>query len=223
LRKIRKNIDTKSRVNKQSFSHKIHSDELPVIESSGIWYRFVRSRSSSSLYFVNHFGRFSSDEHSILYVAEDPYIMFCEIFGRSESGLQIVTENEVRSKKMFEIKASLPLLFADFTGNGLSLIGEDILSIYGQDYDKSRQLAEAIWAHPMNVDGIKYRSRYDLNRFSYAIFDRAARYLSEKNLGNLVDDHPQLLRDILDEYNLSIISDSIIDSMKIENISHLFE
>jgi hypothetical protein len=90
-------------------------------------------------------------------------------------------------------------------------------ALYGKDYDMSKHLAKAVWSHPMNVHGIKYRSRYDLNRFNYAIFDRAARYLSEKNTGNLVDDHLQLLTDILDYYNVSIISDSAID-IKTEDI-----
>jgi tetratricopeptide (TPR) repeat protein len=216
LRKVCESIDNKDRVNKPRYYHKIHSHKLQVIESSGIWYRGVRSKYPSSLHFDKQFGRFSSNEHPTIYVVEDLHAMFGEIF--TPSAWTVVPEHELKNIQIFEIEASIPLIFADFTGKGLSLIGEDILSLYGKDFERSRQLAQAIWSHPMNVHGIIYRSRFDPSRFCYAIFDRAARYLSEKNIGNLVDDHPQLLRDILDYYNVSIISDSIIGSIKTENI-----
>jgi tetratricopeptide (TPR) repeat protein len=202
LRKVRENIDTKDRVKK------IHSHELPVIKSSGLWYRGVRSQYSSSLYF-DKLGRFSSNEHPILYVAKDPYTMFGEMY-YAPLGWQFITKHEAKTIGMFEIEASLPLIFADFTGKGLILIGEDILSLYGKDYEKSRQLVQAVWSHPMNVHGITYRSRFDPSRFCYAIFDRAARYLIEKNTGNLLDDHPQLLENILKEYNLLLIDEGAI-------------
>jgi tetratricopeptide (TPR) repeat protein len=199
LRKVRESIDAKNRVNKPRYFHEIHSHKLSVVELSGLWYRCVRSKFASSLYFDKRFGRFSSEEHSVLYVSEDLHTMLSELFYRDRW-----RSHDLESMKIFEIEASVPLSFADFTGNGLSIAGQDILSLYGTDYAMSKQLAKAVWSHPMNVHGIKYRSRYDLNRFNYAIFDRAARYLSEKNLGNLVDNHPQLLEDILKEYHLSI-------------------
>jgi tetratricopeptide (TPR) repeat protein len=210
LRKVRKNIDTKDRIKT------IHSHELPVIESSGIWYRGMRSQYSSSLYF-DKLGRFSSNEHPILYVAKDPYTMFGNMY--AQLGWQFITKQEAKTIEMFEIEASLPLIFADFTGKGLILIGEDILSLYGKDHEKSRQLVQAIWSHPMNVHGITYRSRYDPSRFCYAIFDRAERYLREKNTGNLLDHHPQLLENILKEYNLSLLDASVpIKNISIDDI-----
>jgi tetratricopeptide (TPR) repeat protein len=200
LRKIREIIDEKDIVNKPRSPHVIYESKLPVVESSGIWYRGMPSPFSSSLRFDKRFGRFSSYEHPTIYAVEDPYALFSEAF--RPSTWTVVPEDDLKDLQMFEIEASIPLTFADFTGKGLRLIGEDLLSLYGKDYEKSRQLAQAIWSHPMNVHGIKYRSHFDPSRFCYAIFDRAARYLSEKNLGNLVDNHPQLLENILKEYHL---------------------
>jgi tetratricopeptide (TPR) repeat protein len=202
LRKVRESIDNKDRVNEVEFFHEIHSYELPLVESSGSWYRMHDAEYSSIYFNRNRRDRFSSHELGILYVASDLSVAVAEVF-RLSAKLSYINIEFTQRTGISTIAASCPLSFADFTGNGLSMIGQDILSLYGEDREESRKLAKAIWSHPMNVHGIKYRSRYDLNRFNYAIFDRAARYLSEKNLGNLVDNHPQLLKDILQEYNLT--------------------
>jgi RES domain len=59
--------------------------------------------------------------------------------------------------------------------------------------------------HPMQVDGLRYRSRHDPDRICYGIFDRASSFVSEKNLGNLVDRHPQLLAEILEHYHYGLL------------------
>jgi tetratricopeptide (TPR) repeat protein len=205
LRKVRESIDKKNRVGEFKLSHEIHSYELPLVESYGSWYRMHNAAYSSIYFNMNERDRFSSPSHEfgILYVASDLSVMLAETF-RLSAKLRYVNIEFIQGKRVSTIEASCPLVFADFTGNGLSIAGQDILSLYGTDYAMSKQLAQAVWSHPMNVHGIKYRSRYDLSCFNYAIFDRAARYLSEKNLGELLD-HPQLIEDILKEYNLSIV------------------
>jgi tetratricopeptide (TPR) repeat protein len=205
LRKVRESIDNKDRINEFEFFHEIHSSELPLVESYGSWYRINNAKYSSLYFSRSGIDRFSSHELGILYVASDLSIAVAEVF-RLSAKLRYISMEFIQKTRISMIEASCPLVFADFTGNGLSIIGQDILALYGKDYDMSKHLAKAVWSHPMNVHGIKYRSRYDLNRFNYVIFDRAARYLSEKNTGNLVDDHPQLLRDILDYYNLKLDS-----------------
>ena len=57
----------------------------------------------------------------------------------------------------------------------------------------------------MQVDGIRYRSRHDDERFCCGLFDRIASDLQEDNLGNLVDHHPKLLSEILTEYDYGLL------------------
>jgi tetratricopeptide (TPR) repeat protein len=206
LRKIRKSIDKNHLVDNLKLSHETHLQRLPVVESYGPWYRTTEVKIPTSLYFSKRYSRFSSDDLGVIHVASDPHAMFIETWHMSD--LSFVTIQEIKRKNMWTIEANCPLVFADCTGNIYGSTGQDILSFYGRDYEAASQLAKTIWSHPMNVHGIKYRSRYDLNRFVYVLFDRAARYLSEKNLGNLVDNHPRLLEDILKEYNLSVLTDN---------------
>jgi RES domain len=191
-------------VNEIEFHHEIHSYKLPLVESSGSWYRITRNDRSSLYFNTSGRDRFSSNDLGIFYVASNPCAVLAETFAKNHQIYPIDIEF-IRAYSIWTIEASCPLIFADFTGNGLSIIGQDILALYG-NYDMSKHLAKAVWSHPMNVHGIKYRSRYDLNRFNYIIFDRAARYLSEQNLGNLVDDHLQLLQDMSMKYHLPIIN-----------------
>lgn len=177
---------------------------VPLVESSGPWYRSIKSMFGSGLRFDNSIGRFSNYNRPVLYVASDIHVMFAEVF-RPEH--RIVSRRQIMTTRTLEIKANKPLLFADFTGYGLGLIGQDVMSLYGNNFAVSREFAKKIGDNLTNVDGIKYRSRFDLNRFNYAIFDRAARYLSEKDLGTLLTDHPKLLTNILNTYECGILMD----------------
>jgi RES domain len=202
-KKIDQVLENVDQVNELKKSDKISFSGLPLAESSRPWYRFVGSNYPSSLFFDKSLGRFGNDSYPVLYVASDIHVMFAEIF---RSGSKIVFEKSILAKEIFEIKANKPLLFADFTGHGLSLIGQDIMSLYGNNYTLSRELAKIVGNDLSNVDEIKYRSCYDLNRFCYAVFDRAARYLNEKKSDNLFNDHPELLANILNTYKYGLCS-----------------
>jgi RES domain len=202
-KKIDEVLEDVDQVNELKKSDKTAFSTMPLIESSGPWYRF-RQRSLGSLIFDDkQYTRFGSDEYPVLYVANDTHVAFIETF-TPEIRPRIILREDIKAMKMFEIRASEPLLFADFTGHGLNIIGQNVMSLYGDNFAVSKELAKSVASHPTNVDGIKYRSRYDLDRFLYVIFDRAVRYLSQKNLGNLVDNYPELLSSILDTYRYKI-------------------
>jgi RES domain len=182
---------------------------LPLFNSSGPWYRFT-NKNHISLFFDRSHGRFSSIHHPILYVASDAHVAFTETFsniaftGTFSGHSMVVSKEEITRKKLVEIHSNRTLVFADFTGHGLEFIGQSVISLYGTNFEISRELAKAIGHNLKHIDGIKYRSRHDLNRFNYAIFDRAARYLSQNNLGDLADNHPELLTNILNTYGYGI-------------------
>jgi RES domain len=170
-------------------------------------YRLNDARFPTALHFdTSGKGRFDGPNqgYGILYVGEDVCAAFIECFGRKPQQERNISEKLIRSRNLFEINSSESLTFADLTGKGLNIIGASLDIIYG-DKLISRKWAKAIFLHPSHVDGIKYCSRLDPSKYNYGIFDRAKNYLSESDIGNLVDCHPQLLGKILDSYEYGLV------------------
>lgn len=172
-------------------------------------YRLNDASFPSGLHFdTSGKGRFDGPDqgYGILYVGEDVCAAFIECFGRKPQQERNISEQLIRSRNLFEINSSKSLTFADLTGTGLNIIGASLDIIYG-DKLISRKWARAIFSHPSHVDGIKYRSRLDPNKYNYGIFDRAKNYLSENDTGNLVDCHSQSLGEILNLYKYGLVQD----------------
>jgi hypothetical protein len=181
------------------------SRELPTVSSKGTWYRLNDRDFTSSLYFDRSgSGRFDSPAqgYGILYVGADVYASWIECYGRTH-GAKGVSEIVLRQRNLFAIDSQRELVFADVTGNGLVKMGADARLSSGS-YVAARQWAQAIYDHPQVVDGIRYRSRHDDERYCYGIFDRCADELQEKNLGNLLESNPKLLAEILSCYDYGL-------------------
>jgi RES domain len=122
--------------------------------------------------------------YGILYVGADVYASWIECYGRTH-GAKGVSELGLRLRDLYAIDSHRPLVFADLTGSGLVKMGADARLSSGA-YTVARQWAQAIYDHPQLVDGIRYRSRHDDERYCYGIFDRCAQDIQEQNLGNLL-------------------------------------
>ena len=180
--------------------------ELPIVSSQGTWYRLNASEFSSSLYFDRTGkGRFDSPAqgYGILYVGADVYASWIECYGRSH-GVKGVSELGLRQRNLYAINSSRPLVFADLTGSSLVKMGADARLSSGA-YTVARQWAQAIYNHPQRVDGMRYRSRHDDERYCYGIFDRCVQDIQEQNLGNLLTSNPRLLAEILDYYDYGLL------------------
>jgi RES domain len=179
---------------------------LPTFVTQETCYRLNAREFSSSLYFDRTGkGRFDSPDqgYGILYVGADVYASWIECYGRTH-GAKGVSEVALRQRNLYAIDSQRELVFADLTGNGLVKIGADA-RISSGSYAVARQWAEAIHEHPQQVDGIKYRSRHDDERYCYGIFDRCANDLQEKDLGSLLEANPRLLAEILGCYNYGLL------------------
>jgi hypothetical protein len=179
--------------------------ELPTVSSKGTWYRLNNHEFSSSLYFDRSGkGRFDSPAqgYGILYVGADVYASWIECYGRTH-GAKGVSESALRQRNLYAIDSQRELVFADVTGNGLVKMGADARLSSGS-YVVAREWAQAIYDHPQAVDGIRYRSRHDDERYCYGIFDRCGDELQEKDLGNLVESNPKLLAEILSCYDYGL-------------------
>lgn len=182
------------------------SRPLPLVESSGSWYRLNPVRYESALYFDRSGkGRFDGTElgYSILYVGADEYAAFIECYGRFH-GARGVAELALLQRNLVRITSARPLIFADLTGSGLVKLGADARLASGS-YLMARKWAQAIWEHPRAVDGLRYHSRHDDTRICCGIFDRTRSLLSEENLGNLVERHPALLAQMLAHYDYGLL------------------
>ena len=179
---------------------------LPIIESAGPWYRLNPVEHSRALYFDRSGrGRFDGPElgYGILYTGEDEYAAFIECYGRVH-GARGVAESALRRRNLVCIRSDQPLILADLIGSSLVKLGADARLVSGS-YLMARQWSQAIWNHPMQVDGLRYHSRHDDMRICCGLFDRVKPHLSENNLGNLVDAHPVLLSEILANYDYGLL------------------
>ncbi|MUL39269.1 RES family NAD+ phosphorylase [Gloeocapsopsis dulcis] len=179
---------------------------LPVVESNDPWYRLNPVRYESALYFDRSGkGRFDAPEQgsSILYVGADEYAAFIECFGRAH-GARGVAELALKERNLVRIRSARPLILADLTGSGLVKLGADSRIASGP-YLMARKWAQAIWEHKSAVDGVRYHSRHDDTRICCGLFDRTRSLLREENLGNLVEQHPVLLAQILAHYDYGLL------------------
>lgn len=179
---------------------------LPIIESVGPWYRLNPVKHSRAVYFDRSgCGRFDGPElgYGILYTGEDEYAAFIECYGRVH-GVRGVAESALRQRNLVCIRSDQPLLLADLIGSSLVKLGADARLVSGS-YLMARQWSQAIWDHPMQVDGLRYHSRHDDMRICCGLFDRVKPHLTEVNLGTLVDAHPVLLSEILANYDYGLL------------------
>lgn len=179
---------------------------LPIISSAGPWYRLNPAHHSCALYFDRSGeGRFDGPDqgYGILYVGEDVYASFIECYGRVH-GERGVAESALKQRNLIRIRSKHSLSLVDITGSGLVKLGADARLTSGE-YRKARRWAKAIWEHPQQVDGFRYRSRHDNNRICCGLFNRVRDHLGEENLGNLVDHNAKLLTEILAEYDYGLL------------------
>ncbi|MBE9047836.1 RES family NAD+ phosphorylase [Pleurocapsales cyanobacterium LEGE 10410] len=116
-----------------------------------------------------------------------------------------VAEADLRNRNLFELASDRQLTLVDLWGSGLVKIGADARITSGSDYKLSRAWAEAIYLHLLKVDGIRYYSRHDNTQLCCGLFDRTSAHLKEQNEGNIVDNNPRLLADILERYDYALL------------------
>jgi len=179
--------------------------QLPTISITEPLYRFHANQYQAIYFSTKGNGRFDgrNQGYGICYTGIDVYVAFIETFGRT-LGNKAVASADLRSRTLSKITANRPLILVNITGRNLVKIGADSRLSSG-DYETSRTWAKAIFNHPSQPDGIYYRSRHDDQRFCCGLFDRVKDHLTEIGQGNLIDNHPELLADILNHYDYGLI------------------
>lgn len=190
-----------------------NSLKLPITKEKKTYYRLNPASYGSAIYFDceasrrhrSGRGRFDSRNASygICYLGETIEVTFIESFGR-QLGVNFISQDLIKTRNLFSIESGRSLVLLDLFGSGLTKLGVDSRLTSGGDYAVSRAWCEAIYHHPLQVDGIRYFSRHDNTRLCCGLFERSKLQLEEKNLGNLIDFDVTKFAEILEIYDYGI-------------------
>ncbi len=142
----------------------------------------------------------------ILYVAEDAFGAFIEVYGR-DPGLNLVAEADLRGRVLSEIAVQGGLRLVDLAGAGAARIGTTG-AISTDPHELVRPWSRAIFEHHSSPEGIYYRLKHDLDRKGVAIFDRerVMGVMRAEGRGTLMDPgNARLLGEILEEYGFGLV------------------
>ncbi len=149
--------------------------------------------------------RFNSanGEYGVLYAASTVEACFAETLLR-QSGRDIVSEAEIRVRRVTEIELQRDMTVVPLHGSGLKRIGTTAETTSGP-YTVSQAWSQAIHHHPASVDGIRYRSSRDNALFCFALFDRVANNAFRVRDSVVLTREPAFLGRILDRYAVGLV------------------
>jgi hypothetical protein len=183
-----------------------NSLKLPTVEQQIVYYRLNPINYESALYFDRSGrGRFDlpTSSYGICYLGETVEVAFIECFGR-QLGAKFVSREFLRTRNLFTIESVRSLKLVNLFGKNLARLGSDSRLTSGDNYEISRWWAEAIYNHPLQVDGIRYFSRHDNTRLCCGLFERVKDSLVERNLGTIIERDIAQLVEILELYDFGI-------------------
>jgi hypothetical protein len=204
----------------------LHAWDLPIVEIPAAEARFYRCHRHPGRYPATAYNfapipdRFNALDgaYGVLYLGCEPEVAFIETFGSALVGvrpaLRAVTSSTLAQRCFCEITMTttppaLSLRLVDLaTGQGTSRLSADGRISTSNDRDATRARARALWSHPAQVHGIRYRACNDLERMAAVIFDRTGDvFRSHGDQQNLLHDAETLAR-LLDHYAIGLIVDT---------------
>lgn len=120
-----------------------------------------------------------ADEFGVLYLGYDLATCWMETIVRANMVRPAGTDILIPVAKMTdrwacEITANEPLVLAQFSDEPLIDLGECASNIMGDTYLRTHRWSQLLHAHRLpEVDGIRFRSRFNSAQFCIALFDRA--------------------------------------------------
>jgi hypothetical protein len=142
-------------------------------------------------------------EFGICYLGDSPEVCVAETIIRQPTS-RMVPRARLAERAIVRIPVLRELRLVRVHGPGLVRIGIGADVAHGHPYDRCQELALSFWNHPDEVDGIEYRSRWDNDRFCFALFDRAADALDTPDQ-SLDLAEPRIFNPILRLYDIGVI------------------
>lgn len=126
--------------------------------------------------------------YGVLYLAGGAQGAFAETFLRTP-GRRMIDPALRAAKAYVTLETTRPLNLIDFDGPGLPILGATAQVVHGGlPYDEPQAWSVALHAHPIMADGIAYTARHDPKQACYALFDRSAAAVREKDRQPNLDD-----------------------------------
>jgi hypothetical protein len=188
--------------------HDLQERELPIVRLGGPWLRLHAAEREPVFFGRTGLSRFDDPEgeYGVLYVAEDAFGAFIEVYGR-DPGLNLVAESDLRGRILSELAVEGGLKLVDLTGPGAARIGATG-AISTDPHELVRPWSRALHEHPSSPDGIYCRLKHDLDRKGVVIFDRerVVGAVKTESRGTLMDpSNTGLLGEILEEYGFGLV------------------
>lgn len=140
-------------------------------------------------------------EYQTCYLGASPAAAFVETMLRGQR-IRLIARATLRARAISRIRVHRPLHLAQLDGAGLVALGMGGDTVHGAAYEASRQLARAAFHYARQIDGIRYRSRWDDDCYCLALFDRAADAVTAEDPKRLGQDGAVLA--LLDRYDVGI-------------------
>jgi len=141
-------------------------------------------------------------EFRVCYFGEAFEAALVETLVRGRARL-IVALTEPRSRSATSVPLDREIRVARLHSDGLVRLSLSTATPHAESYDVCQQLALSLWAHPDEIDGIEYRSRWDDSLLCVALFDRAADALAGPS-PPLGLDSTSLVRPVLRRYGIGV-------------------
>jgi hypothetical protein len=151
-------------------------------------------------------GRFDPPEgaYRTCYAGLSLEACFVEKLCRTE--LRVLSLARCAALSIARLGPSRPLRLVELFGAGLSAVGATADVAHGR-YRFSRAWGAALWAHPVQPDGIVWRSRLDDDQFCVALFDRCREALTVQASEPLLADRPRFDA-LIERYRMAVIPDA---------------
>ncbi|QAY80495.1 RES domain-containing protein (plasmid) [Sphingosinicella sp. BN140058] len=122
----------------------------------------------------------------LLYLGETPIASFAETLLRWPATKRDVLWSDVDKRRLAFFETSRDLNLAQLHGSGVAAFGVQPEALAGTSYDECQAIT-AIVHDKSNLDGIRYRSRFNNDEFCIALFERAGAAVNLVTEGEPID------------------------------------
>ncbi len=142
-------------------------------------------------------------QYRICYLGDTPDAAFVESLLRG-APQRLVARSDLRVRRLAQIEVRRPLRLARLDGPGLVALGTGGHVVHSADYTESQKLALAAFEDKREMDGVRYRSRWDDDCYCVGLFDRAVAAVQAVSRPEPLDQSDRIRR-LLDKYQVGVL------------------
>jgi RES domain len=176
---------------------------IEVTPAGATFVRIHRSGVDPLFFGTSGDNRFDDPEgqYGVCYAARSLEGAFAETCLR-QAGARLVPRSHIAERSVSVLTTVAELRLVELHGPGLARMGATA-AVSTDTYDVSQPWSRAIHDHPVEVDGIVYRSNHDGGELCVAFFERCRHRLLPGPAAGLMDDRRRLAV-LLDRYKVGL-------------------